>query len=247
MVPPIKILQFEDCPIALNSFISIIGMRKSGKTKLLRALVDKLLRTSSDDILGIWVYSRTAYLNNEDYDFTNNLSKVIPDEVKKHLIKQEQLKLLSKKDSRVQCKNVVLILDDFISDIPNASSIEARVLDTVAAMGRHFNITCIILSQHYSKLSTTVRNNSNYIYCTTISQQTLYSLFPLQTDYSSKQLMWKDYNEFTKQHEYSFMLMQREKPRDPNVLFVKACPLVHFIDLQDLESDETNCEDTSDH
>lgn len=252
MVADDKIITFDDCAVNLNSFVAIIGMRKSGKTVLLRGLVNKLLSSYCDEILGIWVYSRTAYVNSEDYDFTVNIKKVDPEDVKRHLIKQEQLKLLSKRDQRVKCKNVVLILDDFISDIPHAGSREARVLDTIAAMGRHFNITCILLSQHYSKLSTTVRNNCNYIYCTAISQQTLFSLFPLQTDYTSKQIMWKDYNEFTKKNKYGCMLMQREDPMEPNVYYVKACPLVHFIDLneseglKDLKEDDTGGDDAKD-
>lgn len=249
MVPEDKIIDFDECPITLNSCNLIIGMTDSGKTVLLRAIINRLKEEFSDEIQEIWVYSRTAYINREQYDFTNNIRKIDTQHAKKHLIKQEILKLASEKDERIKqkYKNIIVIFDDFISEIPSSSSIEARVLNDFASMGRHFNITTIILTQHYAKLSTTVRSNSKYIYCTVVDQESLLNLFSLQRDYTSKRLFWEDYNQFTTENNYSFMLMQRKFPRQPNVMFVKACPLVHFIDLNDLESDNSNCDDTSDN
>ena len=246
MVSESKIIDFSQCPVTLNSCMLIIGMRKSGKTTLLRAIIHRLLEKYSEEIYGIWVYSKTAFVNREDYDFTDKLSLIDTKEVERHLIKQEQIKILSKEDQRVKPKNVVIVLDDFVSDIPHAAKVEGRVLETIATMGRHYNITCIILSQRYSKISTTVRDNSNYIFCTSISQESLFSLYTLQTDYNNRQLMWQDYNSFTKENQFSFMMMQKENPRAPNVYFVKACPFVQFIDLNDLEENNSAGDDTCD-
>lgn len=247
---------FDELDIELNTFILLLGERKSGKTVLMRAIVDKLLSKYESEILGIWLYSNTAFVNaNKDYNFTRHLHKPDAVHIKRHLIKQEQIKLLSIKDQRIKPKNVVIILDDWITDI-KAGSREALVLEKLAAMGRHYNITVICLSQYWTKLSPTVRNNCSYVITTTVSKQQMDNVFLLQRDYKSKQLLWNDYSDFICKNEFSFMCIQKMNPRKKNIIWVEACPVVQFIDPEEesviaemnklkFENDKREGDDTS--
>lgn len=238
-----KIIKFDKLQYLLSACTIIVGMQNSGKTMLLRALVEKLMRTYGDEIYRYYVISNTAQFS-EHYDFTDYQYGVNAGIMKRLIQKQKVLKIMSKKDQRIRCPKIVVILDDFIGDLrPNSK--ESAIIDKYASMGRHFGISLICLTQHLTKLSPVVRNNSTYIFTTVVPQSVITDgIFPLQNDYTDKRKLWTDYNKITREYEYSFMCVQKMYPRLPNVTFVEGCPMVNFIDPEyNIQSLEPNCEE----
>jgi hypothetical protein len=54
---------------------------------------------------------------------------------------------------------VLLILDDCVSH----ANFKSNIFEKIATQGRHYNVTCWITSQHYTKLPPVIRLNCDYM------------------------------------------------------------------------------------
>lgn len=250
-------IPFEDYKLNLCGLITIVGVSNSGKTTLLRAIINQLYDRGLEKV---YVYSSTADVYRyTDYDFTNpsNVRNISMQSIERLVEAQKAIVVKSTKDKRIVPKWICLILDDFIgSENSNLVTKSASVISKLAVSGRHYKICTIILTQHLNKAPPVVRVQSNYIFVTKTNMVTIREgIFGLQTQYTNKNQLWDLYNKHSKVR-YSSMLFQNIDPYDKNIYWLEPAKKVQFIqdeesadilneNLQKLESDDTNNSDTS--
>lgn len=145
-----KIEYFDPTKLKDNFFMYVVGMRRSGKTTLIKDLIYNS-KFKWDEV---YLISETADLSN-DYDDYINPSHIFKlEEAEKVLthIETEQRKIKNKE----MRKKVLLLLDDVIT----AENKERW--DKIAFMGRHLKVYCILLSQSMKAISPLTRRNTDY-------------------------------------------------------------------------------------
>lgn len=144
----------------LNFFCIITGPRGKGKSNLCKNLLlrhDMLRDIFEPDC--VFIFSASVDINH-DYDDVKTLykfptfsSKLINSlmDIQKRIIKEFGIK---------KCKPMLLVFDDMLdSGAFNYNSI----LEKIAVRGRHLNISCIVISQSYNRISRTMRINTDYL------------------------------------------------------------------------------------
>ena len=249
-----KAIPFEEANVNLCGLISIIGKTKSGKTTLLRSLINQLMKKG---LFRTYVFSSTAEIYRyTDYDFClpQNVRKIDMKKIREIKARQEVLAVKATKDKRVEPKWIAIVLDDFIGDEQcNLLTKIASVISSLAVSGRHYKICTIILSQHLNKLPPVVRLQSTYIFVTKCNMSTIMDgIYPLQTDITDKKTLWRMYTEHTKTR-YASVMFQADDPYDDNIKFLGPAKKVSFIDdvesveiLNDLKEDSGDSNNSSD-
>jgi len=124
-----------------NFFIIMYGLRRSGKTTMLRYMLWEMQALL--DEYEIYLFSGTAEVSPEDYEY-------IPKKAKFPNVKEMEMdlqRLISKQKRRKKDKDetkILLIFDDVVSEsvVRHSDS-----LNFLAVGGRHINICVVILSQ----------------------------------------------------------------------------------------------------
>lgn len=143
----------------IAKIISIVAKRGSGKSEL----VKHILRLYNNLFIAVFLISPT--------EFTDAYKGLIPDNriyteyneewVMRLIHKMEQE---NKQKSKEEKKNILLILDDCLSDITMRSS-KIKSLKILASRGRHMSISVIITAQSLKQLSPIFRQNTDYLIC----------------------------------------------------------------------------------
>lgn len=147
--------------------LTIIGPRGSGKSHLLKRALQSGLEKQYDHTI---VVSRSLDYNSDYDEFrgrdgytldsspkASNLTKLIQQCEKAK--KESEASRRRRRDDRIYCPDVLLILDDCIDT--EAMSVYGGPMDTIATRGRHFDIAAIMTSQKLKKVSTPIRTNSD--------------------------------------------------------------------------------------
>jgi hypothetical protein len=245
-------IPFEHYKLNLCGLITIVGVSNSGKTILLRAIINQLYGRGLERV---YVYSSTADIYRyEDYDFAKpeNVRNISMQSIERVVDAQKAIVVKSKQDKRMVPKWICLVLDDFVgSENSNLSSKSASIISRLAVSGRHYKICTIILTQHLNKAPPVVRLQSNYIFVTKTNMVTIRDgIFGLQTQYTNKNQLWDLYNKHSKVR-YSSMLFQNIDPYDKNIYWLEPAKKVQFIadkesaeilkeNLQELKSNDTD-------
>lgn len=124
-----------------NFFIIMYGLRRSGKTTMLRYMLWEMQEQLKD--YEIYLFSGTAEVSPEDYEY-------IPKKAKFPNVKEMEMdlqRLISKQKKRKKEKedgHMLMIFDDVVSEniVRHSDS-----LNFLAVGGRHINICVVILSQ----------------------------------------------------------------------------------------------------
>lgn len=252
VVRPKKVEPFESLKISPCGLITIVGKSNSGKTTLLRSVINKLY---AEGLFRVYVFSSTADLyRDSDYNFTapQYVHKISMERIRRLKLRQEIIVKRSVKDKRLQPRWICIVLDDFIGD--NDSNLAAKksaVISQLAVSGRHYKICTILLSQHLNKCPPVVRLQSNYIFVTKTNMTTIKDgLFPLQTQYTNKSQFWELYNSHSQSKKYSSMMFQDVDPYDDNIRWLEPVKMVDFIDdpasakiIQEVEEHNRNKEE----
>ena len=155
----------------------IAGPTMSGKTYLTKKLLDKEFKDNFDEI---YILSKTLrfnpqwdmYRKNKKFRFypkptVDLLTQILED----RQICQEKARIInarrvsqssdsSSADVVARCPSLLLILDDILdSNVVNFGN----VCDTIAADGRHCQISLIVMTQRISGVSRTIRLNTRYV------------------------------------------------------------------------------------
>jgi hypothetical protein len=124
-----------------NFFIIMYGLRRSGKTTMLRYMLFEMQNRLEE--YEIYLFSGTAEVSPEDYEY-------IPKKAKFPNVKEMEMdlqRLISKQKKRKKEKDetkILMIFDDVVSEsvVRHSDS-----LNFLAVGGRHINISVVILSQ----------------------------------------------------------------------------------------------------
>ena len=189
----------------LNSTISVVAKRNSGKSILVRYLINKQKHLFSK----IFVICPTEKIN----PFYNTITQedCIFDEWNENWV-EELINSLTKINTHQplsQRKNVLLILDDCMSDINYNGS---RCMKQIYTRGRHFNLSIIATCQYLNSLPKICRSNCDLIIT---GQMNLSSIEMLSKEYCSnleKKEFISLFNRTTK--DYGFLVINNNSVKE---------------------------------
>lgn len=222
---------FEDLDLELCGLITLVGQSNSGKTTLLRSIIDKLM---GKGLFKTWVNSSTADIyRHTDYDFAlpQNVRKISMDSIERVITLQEQLIVRSATDKRINPKWICIVLDDFIGTTnSNLARKGTEIISRLAVSGRHYKTCLILLTQHLNKAPPVVRNQSSYVFITKTTMATIKeAIFQMQTTYTNKNQLWDLYKRHSTSKRYASTLIQTLDPYDKNIYWVEPAKPVQFI------------------
>lgn len=189
----------------LNKTISVVAKRNSGKSILIRYLINKQKHLFSK----IFVICPTEKIN----PFYNQITKedCIFDEWNENWVEEliETLTKINTHKPLSERKNVLLILDDCMSDINYNSSKSMKLIYT---RGRHFNLSIIATCQYLNSLPKICRSNCDLIIT---GQMNLSSIEMMANEYCSnldKSEFIKLFNRSTK--DYNFLVINNNSVKE---------------------------------
>jgi hypothetical protein len=138
--------------LELPFLATVCGRRGSGKTNLVRWLLRTIAR--GGQVRDVWVFTSTAFTGH--WQSTVGESRVYEnfDEELLHGILQRQ----AAARAAGRPNEALLILDDVLGSMSFTSS----VWKLLASTGRHYNLSVVLVSQHYHAIPPLVRLNSDY-------------------------------------------------------------------------------------
>ena len=189
----------------VNKTISVVAKRNSGKSVLIRYLVNNQKHLFSK----IFVICPTESINPFYNEITNE--DCIFEEWQEHWA-NELIDSLSKINSNKlenERKNVLLLLDDCMSDI---NFNQSPALKKIYTRGRHFNLSVIATCQYLNTLPKICRSNCDILIS---GQMNLCSIEMLASEYCSnlKKKEFIDlYNKSTR--DYGFLVVNNNSIKD---------------------------------
>ena len=189
----------------LNKTISVVAKRNSGKSILIRYLINKQKHLFSK----IFVICPTEKIN----PFYNTITQedCIFDEWNENWVEEfiNSLTKINTHQPLSQRKNVLLILDDCMSDINYNGS---RCMKQIYTRGRHFNLSIIATCQYLNSLPKICRSNCDLIIT---GQMNLSSIEMLANEYCSnleKKSFVSLFNRTTK--DYGFLVINNNSVKE---------------------------------
>jgi alpha-L-arabinofuranosidase len=192
----------------VNKTVSLVAKRGSGKSVLLKYLVEN----SKSKFAKIFVICPTEGVNS----FYKNMvdKSCIFDEWNENWADQLIKKMTTINAGKTKKKNVLIILDDCMSDTNFHSSPALKKLYT---RGRHLNIGVIATCQYLNSLPPVCRNNADWCL---VGQMNHQSIALLAEEYLSgdldKQAFIKLYHKSTK--DYNFLVINNNSIKDSDDL-----------------------------
>lgn len=187
----------------LDSTVSIIGKRKSGKSELTSYLL-QLYHEQFDKII---IISGTESIN-QFYQKQKCIdTRFIYNEWDESLIESILQKMASKNKGmnrhNPKMKHILLVLDDICSSFNTHSS---KAFEKLFTIGRHYGITTIVLQQYVNHIPPVARNNSDYIM---VSQSNTQGLEILSTEFLFGNISKAEFKEMYLENtsNYGFLLI----------------------------------------
>lgn len=189
----------------IDSRTLIIGKTKSGKSELSRYLLTPI----RPEFQKIFVFSGTEKVNSFYKKFIN--PNCIYNEFNSKFL---QILINKITDMKMQDTNYnkkfFLIFDDVGTDIT-----DNKELQKLFTMGRHLNISIVVLLQYLSQVKPVIRDNASYIL---IGQQNAHSVELLADNFLNGNLTRKQfinlYHENTKDHNFLIVSCESVKNND---------------------------------
>lgn len=188
-----------NCPFVML----ISSKRNSGKSVLLLNLLVKedLLFQKFDTI---YVFSPTW-----KYQNTFDVLDLPTEQVFEEFDEGKIAEIIE--ENKEEKQDILIVLDDCISQKGFKSRNENCPLNSLCNVGRHFNISLIIISQKLTAVSTSVRQNSDYFICfkiNPIEQKLAYDTFCNEiTDYKE----WQKLIQYCTKDKYNFLLVDNHE------------------------------------
>ena len=195
--------------------ICIAGLTNSGKTYLLRALVDRHQEH------GTWkkiiAFAGSGRLNG-DYGWVDENSLLSPDE--SGMAKLEKILMYVEKVTEAGFKFPILIIfDDFIGTLSMKGS-TGKMMEKLISSGRHLNVSVIFLTQRLTKhLSPTIRENCNMWFIMNLNKDSICDVvFEKQTQYDDKNVFWDVCRDHRSKVSYGPIVIRNAAPGQQSVL-----------------------------
>lgn len=197
--------------------MNVIAQRASGKTNMvIDLLTDENKLCKFFDLIFIW---STSFYHDSKW---KNIHIPNPEMMvfeKYELHKIEQLFKTLQEIAKRKVFNVLMIFDDMI-DQNVMKPISMGVIESVAVRGRHYNISVIMISQLYKKISVPMRvNSTNSIFFRIRNRNELEKIMEENQESLTKEEFLEVYNYATGEG-YSFLHVNNQE-MDPSKRFRK--------------------------
>lgn len=192
-IPEISLQKLKD-EIVYPSSILLIGKKFSGKTNLLRNLINK---KKFDNVFVITLSGHTGNLSKLATD-EENIIQGINDDIIEFILEFQVENPKSK---------TCILFDDFIDSERTLRAVP-KVLQ-LGTSGRNYNITLVISSQTVSQVPTGLRKNAEYLF---IGKNMMSSAEQLSKEYATAQLPIKELkNQIMNITDHSWLVYDERK------------------------------------
>lgn len=189
----------------VNTTTILVAKRKSGKSVLLKHLVE----CERNEFYKIWVICPTESVNGFYSDIVPK--ECIFDEYNEEWV-ESLIQNMTKyhQDKNKKPKNVLLILDDCVSDVRLASS---KSFSKIFTRGRHIHLGIIVTTQYLNLVPPTCRNNADMLF---IGQLNTQGIKLLSDEYKSGNVSQKEFEQiyYKNTSDFQFLVINNNSVKD---------------------------------
>ena len=199
----------------VNKTVGLVAKRNSGKSCLLKYLVE----SERHKFNKIFVICPTEKINRFYSDIVDD--ECIYDTYEEKFVDKliNKMTEINSNKSQKERKNVLLILDDIVSD---HNFHQSPTLKKLFIRGRHINIAIIITFQYLNLIPPVARNNMDFLFCGQMNKQSVDLLMSefISGDISKEEFI-KMYNKCTK--DYNFLVINNNSVKDDDLNLIYGC------------------------
>jgi len=199
----------------INKTIGLIAKRNSGKSCLLKYLVE----AERHKFNKIYVICPTEKINRFYSDIVDD--ECIFDNYDEKWVEKliNKMTEINSNKSQKERKNVLLILDDIVSD---HNFHQSPTLKKLFIRGRHINIGIILTFQYLNLIPPVARNNLDYLFCGQMNKQSIDLLISefISGDISKEEFL-KMFSRCTR--DYNFLVINNNSVKDDDLNSVYGC------------------------
>ena len=199
----------------VNKITSLLAKRNSGKSCLLKYLVESEKHKFSK----IYVICPTEKINRFYSDIVDD--ECIFDSYDEKWVNKliDKMTQINSNKPAKERKNVLLILDDLVSD---TNFHQSPSFKKIIIRGRHINIAIILTFQYLNLIPPTARSNLDTLFCGQMNKQ---SVDLLMSEFISGDI---EKNEFIKMYnrctrDYNFLVINNNSVKDDDLNSIYGC------------------------
>ena len=199
----------------MNKTVGLVAKRNSGKSCLLKYLVESEKHRFSK----IYAICPTEKINRFYSDIVND--ECIFDSYEEKWVDKlinKMTEINSNKPNKER-KNVLLILDDIVSD---HNFHQSPTLKKLFIRGRHINIAIIITFQYLNLIPPVARNNMDFLFCGQMNKQSVDLLMSefISGDISKEEFI-QMFNRCTR--DFQFLVINNNSVKDDDLNSIYGC------------------------
>ena len=199
----------------LNKTVGLVAKRNSGKSCLLKYLVD----SERHKFNKIFVICPTEKINRFYSDIVDD--ECIYDTYEEKFVDKliNKMTEINSNKSNKERKNVLLILDDIVSD---HNFHQSPTLKKLFIRGRHINIAIIITFQYLNLIPPVARNNMDFLFCGQMNKQSVDLLMSefISGDISKEEFI-QMFNRCTR--DFQFLVINNNSVKDDDLNSIYGC------------------------
>jgi hypothetical protein len=199
----------------VNKITSLLAKRNSGKSVLLKHLVE----SEKHKFAKIWVICPTEKINRFYSDIVDD--ECIFDSYDEKWVNKliDKMTEMNSNKTAKERKNVLLILDDLVSD---HNFHQSPSFKKIIIRGRHINIAIILTFQYLNLIPPTARSNLDTLFVGQMNKQSVDLLVSefISGDISKEEFI-KMYNRCTK--DYNFLVINCNSVKDDDLNSIYGC------------------------
>jgi len=199
----------------LNKTVGLIAKRNSGKSCLLKYLVE----AERHKFARLYVICPTEKINRFYSDIVDD--ECIFDNYDEKWVEKliNKMTMINSNKPQKERKNVLLILDDIVSD---HNFHQSPTLKKLFIRGRHINIGIILTFQYLNLIPPVARVNLDYLFAGQMNKQSVDLLISefISGDISKEQFL-KMFNRCTR--DYNFLVINNNSVKDDDLNSIYGC------------------------
>ena len=199
----------------LNKTVGLIAKRNSGKSCLLKYLVQAEIHKFNK----VYVICPTEKINRFYSDIVDD--ECIFDNYDEKWVDKliNKMTLINSNKPQKERKNVLLILDDIVSD---HNFHQSPTLKKLFIRGRHINIAIILTFQYLNLMPPVARNNMEYLFCGQMNKQ---SIDLLISEFISGDISKEDFLKmfYRCTRDYNFLVINNNSVKDDDLNSIYGC------------------------
>lgn len=160
-----RVVNVNSLNLKINSFISLLSSRRSGKSYMVTNLAHYFLTNTENRVDYVYMFSHTATFDTDNYQW---LDKRIVFPASVPAMNRGVQNILDIQNRTHRKSNILVIFDDIDLDK------EVHGINKLAIAGRHYNITTILSAQVTNHaVSNAIKNNTTYLFWRKLSSKAI--------------------------------------------------------------------------